>query len=244
MPYWRRRSARPRESSPLPFEILPGRFLQGMQRVQDRLGEERLRLPEHRPQIGEQANAQARLLLPAGRDQSNRRLARLLRPIPARRVRNGEQRLPDVGVAILDSGRHCRSRGVQDLALRGGPARQPAPQLMPFVDLVAAAIRLDGLSRCAPPHPDDNRSRHQRIGKPAQARERNGAVSGYLLGLDDLAAHDATASHRAAPMPGIQQPADLLVVLRLRPEYGVDLVIQDRRRDLPRLPPCGTGTPA
>ena len=63
--------------------------------------------------------------------------------MPASGVGDGEQRLPDVGVAVLDSGRHCRSRGEQNLRLRGGPARQAVPEVMPFVDLVTATIRLD-----------------------------------------------------------------------------------------------------
>ena len=92
-------------------------------------------------------------------------------------------------------------------------------------------------------HPHDDRPGQDRVGQSAEPGQRDGAVRGYLLGLDDLALDDAPAGDGAAAVPGVEQPADLLVVLRLRPEHGVDLVVQDRRRAL-GVRPCGTGTPA
>src|SRR4051812_38912869 len=89
-------------------------------------------------------------------------------------------------------------------------------------------VRFDVLPGCSTPHPNNDRSRHQGIGKPAKAGQGDGAVRRNLLGLDYLASDNAPTGDGTAPMASIQQAAYLLVVLGLGAEDGVDLVEQDR----------------
>src|SRR5438132_952926 len=100
-------------------------------------------------------------------------------------------------------------------------------QSVPWRRMHSAAVRFDPLLRRAAPHANDDRAREDRVGQVPQPGERHGAVGRKLLRRDRLALYDTTPSHSTAPMAGIEDPADLFVLLGLRPEQGVDLVEQD-----------------
>src|SRR3954470_3511157 len=93
----------------------------------------------------------------------------------------------------------------------------------------APAVRLDIFGWGATAHPNDDGPREDRVGQVAEACERDGTIGWDFFCLDELATGDTATSNGAAPVTGIEQTADLLVVLGFRPEDGVDLVEQDRR---------------
>ncbi len=87
-----------------------------------------------------------------------------------------KQRLPHIGVAIIDAGRHFRSslrRLVED---RCRPARQPPTQGLADRRMNPAPERLDLFLRCAPAHADDDRARQDRIRQPAKPGQRDGRI--------------------------------------------------------------------
>jgi hypothetical protein len=88
----------------------------------------------------------------------------------------------------------------------------------------------DALAGVASAHVDDNRPRHNRIGQPSEAREGDRCLGRDFLGYDGLAMYDASTRDCAFAMAGVQQSTYFLILFRLRPEYGVDLIKQDRRQ--------------
>ena len=92
-----------------------------------------------------------------------------------------------------------------------------------------AAPELFGLfSRLTPLHSDNDRARQYGVGEPSDSGQRHGAIGRDFLGENLFTAHDTAASNGAAPMSGIEQAANFLIVLCLRPKHGVDFVKQNR----------------
>src|SRR5215510_16367996 len=91
---------------------------------------------------------------------------------------------------------------------------------------------LDLLSGGAATHSDDDGPRHDRVGEIAEPGERHSRIGRDFLGDNGFPLHSTAACNAAAPMASIQQSSDFLVLLRLRSEYGVDLVKEDRRQAL------------
>src|SRR5262249_6453030 len=106
----------------------------------------------------------------------------------------------------------------------GSPCGKPVPKLVSFGDVDTASKRCDLLVWMPAPHPDDDRSRQNRVGQPAQARQGHGAVSRDLLDLDRLAVHRASPDHGSAPMASIQEGADLFILFGFRSKDRVDFV--------------------
>src|SRR6516164_6269399 len=94
----------------------------------------------------------------------------------------------------------------------------------------AVAKRLDVLIRCPPPHADNDAAAHDRVRQPTEAGECDGGIALDFLGLDDLAAHYAAPERRAAPVPAVDEGADVLVLFCLCAKQGVYLVKQHGRR--------------
>ena len=133
----------------LAFEISPRRILEFVQLGQDGLGVERVVVPaENRPQVGQQPEIQAGLDLASNRHQCHRRPPGALCPLPAGNVGEREQRLPHIGSAVLDTGRHFRSRLCCLVDDAGGPSGQPLPQTFALRGVDAAAERFDFLAVC------------------------------------------------------------------------------------------------
>jgi len=71
-----------------------------------------------------------------------------------------------------------------------------------------------------PAHADDDGATEDRIGEPSETGQRHGAVGRDLLGHHLLAVHDASTGNGTAPMTGIKQPPDFLVLLGLGAVIG------------------------
>src|SRR5204862_3273 len=83
--------------------------------------------------------------------------------------------------------------------------------------------RLAALAGYRAAHAHRHCAAEDRVRKAAQSGERHGAVRRDLFRLDRLAFHDAATGNGAPSVPGVEQPAYLLVVHRPRAEHGVDL---------------------
>ena len=122
------------------------------------------------------------------------------------------------------------ARGCQCAARQWPPSLQAQPQCVAGVVMQATPIRLHNLVRCPAAHPHDDRARQDGVGQVTEAGHRDSAISRDFLGEDLLAPNDAATGDAVPTMAGVQQPANFfVVVLRPRPEHGVDFVEQDRR---------------
>ena len=109
--------------------VCPRGFLQRMQRGEDLTRGHETSIREDRAQVGEQADAEARLDASRKPRQAHTAATRAApRPVPAGRVGDREQRLPHVGVAVLDTVGHRRPDCRLASAHRVGPGREPVAQ--------------------------------------------------------------------------------------------------------------------
>src|SRR5262249_58312029 len=69
-----------------------------------------------------------------------------------------------------------------------------------------------------------------RVREVSEPSHGDSAVGRQLLREHLFAAHHATPRNRSASVTGIEYPPDVFVFLRLRAEYGVYLVPEQRRR--------------
>ena len=70
----------------------------------------------------------------------------------------------------------------------------------------------------------------QRVWQVVKAGQGYRAIGREFLGEDNLSPDDAPAGDGPAPMSGVEQPANVLVVLGPWSKDGVDLVVEDGRR--------------
>ena len=93
--------------------------------------------------------------------------------------------------------------------------------------MVAATVGLDALGAQAPAHADDDRARQQGVGQPAQPGHRHRRIDRRVFRRDIRAVHDAAPIGRAAPVTGIDEASNVLVLFGLRSEDRIDLVKGD-----------------
>ena len=103
--YSRSRLASPRLSSGLPFKSDQGASSIACNALRIAADAICSVVPKNRPQVGQQTDSQTRLGILGGRNKCNCCSACAPRPITADGVRDGKQRLPDIGVTILNFGR-------------------------------------------------------------------------------------------------------------------------------------------
>jgi hypothetical protein len=160
----------------LTLEIVPGRILEQAQLGYYFLRGQLLLVPEHGPQIGQQPDIEARLDLARHRYQRLGRLAGLFWPITAGDIGDGQERLPNIGVAIIDAGRHLWPRLRRLVEDRRRPARQPPTQALADRCMDPPSERLDSFIGCASAHANDDRAGQNRIRQPPKPSQRDSRI--------------------------------------------------------------------
>src|SRR5262249_23229297 len=156
---------------------------------------------EQRLEIGQQPDSKAGLCVPGGADKLYGGGTAFL--CPANCIGNGEQRLPYVGITVLDPWRPHRPCRRHFLDRLPTPSLKARWQCITLGSMTSPAIWGDFLGRRASPHPDDDGATKDRVWKPTEARQRHGAVGGDFLRHHLFAVHDAATSNSTAPVASI-----------------------------------------
>ena len=225
-PYCRSRFASPRSSSGLPLMSFHGASSIAWSAAKIALEVISSSVAEGRANISEQAHAQARLPVLGFRNKRNSRLTGALRPVP-----------PTASATAISGSQTSASRSWISCGISG------QVMLDPF-----ARAQLSRRLRTAWPCPAWMRRRNgstrspwcrRRIrmmtdrdrivsGNQPRPAKATAAIGGDFLGHDLLAPDHAPAGYGAAAMAGVEESANLFILLRLGAEHRVDLVEQDR----------------
>jgi hypothetical protein len=132
----------------LASHIPPRSFLDFLQLLQDYLGRELLCPAEHRLQMGQEQDSQARLGFLGNRNKRNSRNTRPSRPVSPRCISNGNQGFPYVGIAILNFWRQIiRQNDAVCMCLR--PCFDQGPDSFAIDRMQPAPIWLNAFARLA-----------------------------------------------------------------------------------------------
>src|SRR5262249_25951566 len=151
-------------------------FDKGVQSNQNLLGCHLVAIAKHRAEVCQQTDTKALVPIVRYRYQSDRRYTRALWPVTADNVSDADQGLPDVGISILNLGWQLRPLNILGQLPCLGPDLNLLADLASLLLVNALAKGFDLLAGMAPSHANDDRARHDRIGQPAEARDRNRGI--------------------------------------------------------------------
>ncbi len=135
------------------------------------------------------------------------RNTRPLWPRPAGRIGNGEQRFPNVGMAIFNARRHLWPTASNPRLNLPRPAIEIISKGLHCWRFNSAPERFNHLVGRSAAHSDHHRSRKDSLRYVPEASNGDGAISWDFFGFDDLALHDTSAGYAVAPMPSVDHAA-------------------------------------
>src|SRR5262249_15589340 len=120
-------------------------------------------------QVRQQPHTEAWAAVPCVRYKRYSRYTGAFWPCAARRIRNSEQGLPHIGIAIGHAIGHLGPLvdGIAQRAL--SPPRHLISDRLPFLRMNTVTPGFDFFIRGTAPHPDDDRTRQDGIRQPTEA---------------------------------------------------------------------------
>src|SRR5262249_26463445 len=168
---------------------------------------------KERPKISQQSYPKTGSACLSKRHKRHSRHTSQLGPIASGSVCYCQERFPYIGVSISDPRRHercCSDGGPRFL----GPSCQLVAYLVAIWGVKSPPVRLNLLTRGAPAHANYHATAKDRIRQVTESCQRDSAIGGQFFCFHNLATHDASTSHSATSVSGVQYSTYFLVVLR------------------------------